>query len=502
MKSFTLGRRIALLMAGLGMGTGVASQAADTNVPPRLEARVPQTDQGIPQLSNEKMAWLQDAKFGMFIHWGLYSGIGRGEWYMENNGVLPEDYRKYAYPDSGDAYFDAAHYDPKAWAQLARDAGMKWMCLTARHHDGFCLFDSPYPNAFTSVQTLHRDLFGEYVKACREAGLKVGVYYSPLSWRYPGYYDVTGTDCKPNKFGYKTEPAHKENARVMKEENYVNVKKLMTGYGKIDQIFWDGGWIAQHGTDADGAYFHEPGKFLDPKNQWPIAKQYQDIDDATGKPLGIMGMVRKYQPDAISNLRYGWMGDILEQEGPQEIKGPILTKEIYDKNLTMQMGGWGYNAGSVAAGRIMTSADIINYLANCTIRNMTLMVNVAPDRHGVIPDLEQKRLREVGDWLKQAGDAVYGTRGGPWQPTDRQFGYSYKNSTVFVHILRQYQGTDFKVPPLGSLKVKRVYDVLTGKPLQFDTGDGISIHGIDRTKSPVDSIVGIEYDADIQSVWN
>jgi len=133
---------------------------------------------------------------------------------------------------------------------------------------------------------------------------------------------------------------------------------------------------------------------------------------------------------------------------------------------------------------------------------MTLMVNVAPDRHGVIPDLEQKRLREVGDWLKQAGDAVYGTRGGPWQPTDRQFGYSYKNSTVFVHILKQYQGTDFKVPPLGSLKVKRVYDVLTGKPLQFDTGDGISIHGIDRTKSPVDSIVGIEYDADIQSVWN
>ena len=123
---------------------------------------------------------------------------------------------------------------------------MKWMCLTARHHEGFCLFDSPYPGAFTSMQTLHRDLVAEYVTACRAAGLKVGLYYSPLSWRYPGYYDVTGKDCQPNKFGFITDPTHVENARLMKEENYVNVKKLLTGYGKIDYIFWDGaGWASK-----------------------------------------------------------------------------------------------------------------------------------------------------------------------------------------------------------------------------------------------------------------
>jgi len=161
--------------------------AADTELssPPEPAVRVPQTSMGIAQLPNEKLDWFLDAKFGMFIHWGLYSGVGRGEWVMQNEGISPEKYRQYAYPESGEACFDAADFHPEAWAKLAKDAGMKWICLTTRHHDGFSLFDSPHTNAFTSMQTLHRDLVAEYVKACRGAGLKVGVYYSPLSWRYP-----------------------------------------------------------------------------------------------------------------------------------------------------------------------------------------------------------------------------------------------------------------------------------------------------------------------------
>jgi alpha-L-fucosidase len=181
---------------------------AAPNAPPEPALRVPQTEMDITQLPNEKLDWLLDARFGMFIHWGLYSGPGRGEWVMEHEAIPPEKYRQYAFSESGDAYFDASDYHPEAWAQLAKDAGMKWMCLTARHHDGFCLFDSRHPNGFTSMQTLKRDLVAEYVTACRAAGLKVGIYYSPLSWRYPDYYDVTGTSCLPNKFGYKTDPSY------------------------------------------------------------------------------------------------------------------------------------------------------------------------------------------------------------------------------------------------------------------------------------------------------
>ena len=477
--------------------------AADTEatVPPEPALRVPQTSMGITQLSNEKLDWLLDGKFGMFIHWGLYSGVGRGEWVMQNEGIPPEKYRQYAFPESGNEYFDAADYHPEAWAKLAKDAGMKWMCLTTRHHDGFCLFDSPHLNAFTSMQTLHRDLVAEYVKACRGAGLKVGIYYSPLSWRYPGYYDVTGTNCQPNKFGYKTDPSHFENARLMKEENYVNVKKLLTGYGKIDHIYWDGGWLAQKGSDADAAFFHEPGKYLDPANRWPIPEKYEDFEKSTDKPLGIMGMVRKYQPDAITNLRYGWMGDIVEQEGPAETTGKIRSSEICDKNLTIQNGPWGYDTQVIAKNNILSLGQIERFMANCVGRNMTFLLNVTPDRHGVIPEIEQQRLREMGAWMAKMGDSIYGTRGGPWQPVDRQFGYCYKDSTVFVHLLKDYSGNTFTMPPLGQFRVKIVYDVYTGKRLAFEGDRNATIHEIDRTSSPADSVIAIVYDHEIKSVW-
>jgi alpha-L-fucosidase len=492
----------ALLVSVSPETTAIAAAANPLPETPSEPApRIPQTQLDVSQLPNEKLDWLLDAKFGMFIHWGLYSGLGKGEWLMENQAIPPEKYRQFAFPESGDAFFDAADYHPDQWARLAKDAGMKWMCLTTRHHDGFCLFDSPHPNAFTSMQTLHRDLVAEYVKACRNAGLKVGIYYSPLSWRYPGYYDVTGTNCLPNKFGYKTDPAHLENARLMKEENYVNVKKLLTAYGPIDHIYWDGGWLGQKGSDADAAYFHEPGKYLDPANRWPIPREYQDLEDSTGKPLGIMGMVRKYQPNAITNLRYGWMGDIIEEEGPRETTGKIKSSTICDKNLTMQNGGWGYNAQSVARGDIMTRDQLIRYLANCVVRNMVFLVNVAPDRHGTIPDLEQQRLREMGQWLAKTSDAIYGTRGGPWEPVDRQYGYCYKGATVYVHLLKDYPGTTFKLPPLGSLHITRVTDVYTGRSLPYNGDQQATVRDLDRTSSAADTIVAVTYNADIRTLW-
>ncbi len=492
------------LAAGLIWGVTTVGFAveAQRDIPTEPAMRVPQTQMGVAQLPNEKLDWLLDAKFGLFIHWGLYSVPARGEWFMENQGMSPEEYRKFAFPQNGEAYFDAADYHPESWAQLAKDAGMKWMCLTTRHHDGFCLFDSPYPNAFTSMQTLHRDLVGEYVKACREAGLKVGIYYSPLSWRYPGYYDVTGTNCVANKFGYKTDPSHLENARLMKEENYVNVKKLLTAYGEIDHIYWDGGWLGQKGSDADAAYFHEPGEYLDPANRWPIGTEYQDLEASTGKALGIMGMVRKYQPDAITNLRYGWMGDIIEEEGPRETTGKIRSSVICDKNLSIQLtGGWGFNADAIAKGNVMTRDQLVQYMANCVVRNMTLLVNVGPDRHGVIPELEQKRLREMGQWMNKMGDAIYGTRGGPWEPVDHQYGYCYKGSVVYVHLLKRYAGNTFKMPPLGKLHVTKLNEVYTGRVLPYDRDREVTIHEIDRTASPADSVVAVSYDGDIRSVW-
>ncbi|MFI6014631.1 alpha-L-fucosidase [Streptomyces sp. NPDC051243] len=236
---------------------------------PLLPLRIPQLDLGIEQQSDEKIQWLRDAKLGMFIHWGVYAGPAKGEWYMENAAIPPENYRKYVTDATGEQ-FTASAYNPADWAQLAKDMGARYTVLTARHHDGFALWPSRHPNAWHSGQApLQRDFIGQYVTAVRDAGLRVGLYYSPLSWRYPGYYDVRGTNCLPNKWGYVTDAAHKENARIMKNEVYQQVKELVTQYGKIDDLWWDGGWLGQQGTDADAAFFWEPGKFRDPPTSGP-----------------------------------------------------------------------------------------------------------------------------------------------------------------------------------------------------------------------------------------
>jgi len=431
-----------------------------------LPARTVRTEMGISQQPLEKLNWLLDARFGMFIHWGLYSGLAKGEWGMQNDSMLPEEYRKLAYHESGDKYFAADKFNADQWAKIAKAAGMKYMSLTTQHHDGYALFDSKYINIFSSKQTHNRDFVKEYVDACRANGLKVGLYKTLINWRYPGYYDVNGTDCKKNNFGYKTDISHKENARLLKEEMYCLTKELVTKYGKIDQIFWDGGWLAQQGSDEDAAYFWESGKFLDPKNAWPVNPYYQDIDSATGKPLGLMGMVRKYQPDAIVNPRTGWYGDYKSEEGGSPITGQIRSEEIYEKCMSMTPA-WGYTSAMEDPSKIISIARMKRMLSDCTIRNMALLLNVGPDRHGQITKPEINVLIGIGEWLGQVGEAIYGTRGGPWNPKDGQYGYAYKDNTIYLFLLEDFKGATFTLPAVNKgQKVVKAYMVDSKKVLK------------------------------------
>ncbi|MEM1223963.1 MAG: alpha-L-fucosidase, partial [Verrucomicrobiota bacterium] len=202
------------------------------------EPRELKSDGGVEQLPDEDIEWFFQDKLGMFIHWGVYAAMDEGaEWVMYWKKMPPDVYRKRAEdPETG---FTAKDFNAKDWVDLAKDAGMRYMVLTTRHHDGYALFDSQHENAWTSQQQLGRDLVREYVDAVREADLRVGLYYSPMSWRYPGYFDPYGTGAKPNRWNYQTSPANKESARVMREEVYEQVTNLMKNYGKIDYMFWD-----------------------------------------------------------------------------------------------------------------------------------------------------------------------------------------------------------------------------------------------------------------------
>lgn len=427
---------------------------------PEAPVREVKTDLGLEMQPDEKIAWMLDDKLGMFVHWGLYAGPAKGEWYMENNGIQPEEYRKLAYPESGEQYFDAKDFDATQWTDLAKKMGARYMCLTTQHHDGYALFESKYMNAFTSKQTHNRDFVKEYVDACRQAGLKVGLYKTLINWRFPGYYDVTGTDCKPNKFGYTTDASHKENARLMKEELYCQTKELMTKYGKIDLLFWDGGWLGQQGSDAAGAYFWESGKYMSNDNLWPVNPYFRDVEESTGKALGLMGMVRKYQPDIVTNIRSGWIGDYTNEEGGGAVKGEIR-KGVVEKCFTLAPG-WGYTKGMENPSSIMSLRDIKRIFADCMVRNMCCLINVGPDRHGNVPQPVAQRLTEFGGWVNAANEAIFGTRGGPWQPVDGEYGFCYKDNVIYIYFLGGYASDSFVMPPVNSgMKVVKAYNILT-----------------------------------------
>lgn len=463
-----------------------------------LAQRVPKTDLGIAQQSNSKMEWLLDAKFGMFIHWGLYAGPAKGEWYMENNGINPDEYRKLAYPESGDQYFAADKFNAGEWAGLAKEAGMKYMCMVTQHHDGYALFESKAMDAFTSKQTHNRDFVKEYVDACRNHGLKVGLYKTLINWRYPGYYDVTGTDCKPNKFGYRADASHKGNARLMKNELYCQIRELVTNYGHIDIMFWDGGWLGQQGSDADGAYFWESGDFLDPNNDWPVEPSFRDLDEGTGKPLGVMGMVRKYQPNVIVNARTGWMGDFKSEEGGHPVTGPIRSEDVWEKCMTMAPG-WGYTPAHDDSTKVIGCGGVKRMLADCVIRNISLLLNVGPDRHGEISKTEQDVLRQTGRWLEQVGDAVYGTRGGPWNPKDGEYGYAYKGNTIYIYLLNGFDGKEFKLPALDKgQEIVRAYSVTDGDKINFKANiDKETVLSGFAKSDPAVTILAVELNSEV-----
>jgi len=400
------------------------------------------------KLDRKDMAWWEDAKFGLLIHWGLYAIPARGEWTMNNDKIPAAEYAKLA------DEFKPKHFDANEWARVAKAAGMKYMVLTARHHDGFALWDSPASYGdFNSMETAaHRDFVAEYTKACRDAGLRVGLYYSPMDWRFPGYF-------QPKELT--------DNAALMKKQGYGQIEELMSKYGRIDVLWYDGGWLAHNGTDADAAWFWEPVKL----NQ----------------------MVRKHQPLAVINPRSGWEGDFQCDEGGHDVKGPIVNYVPWEKCLNLNMASWGFNNWQ----NLMKRDDMIRMLVNVVGRGGNVLLNVGPDRDGVIPPTHVQRLMEVGQWLETHGEAIYGTRPGPFQPGD--WGVStHRDKTVYVHVLK-WPGAKLNLPALPA-KVLRASIVTGGEANVSQTADGLELSVPPASRSDLDTVIAFDLDRPASSL--
>ena len=387
------------------------------------------------------MKWWHDAKFGMFIHWGLYAIPAKGEWYMNNSHVPADQYRKLA------DKFDPQDFDANQWVRIAKGAGMNYMVLTARHHDGFALWNSPASiTDFTSAATTaHRDFVKEYVDACRKAKMRVGLYYSLMDWRVPGYY-------KPRELP--------DSAQELKDQCYGQVKELTHDFGKIDVLWYDGGWLNMQGTDADAAWLWDP--------------------------LRLNKIVRRANPETVINPRSGWEGDFDCEEGGSPVTGPIRMR-AWEKCLNLNKVTWGFNHQQ----DLMSFNEIVAMLVNTASRDGNMLLNVGPDKNGVIPLAHVERLREVGNWLHKYGQSIYGTRGGPLQPVDGEYGMTARGRTLYLHCLNAEDGKTIGLPPIDR-KILKATVLTGGKAELHQTKFAITIHLVALKQTAPDTIIRLD----------
>ena len=298
---------------------------------------------------DKRMKWWKDARFGMFVHWGLYAFIGRNEWAHAIEAIPMKEYEKLALK------FKPKRRPARAWARLARDAGMKYMVMTTKHHEGFCLWDTKHTD-FNAKNACGRDLVAEYVDACREFGLKIGFYYSLMDWHHPD-----GARC-----------AYDSEARKRFNDFTIGlVKELMTNYGKIDILWYD---VACPLSSHEG---------------WDSLRMNQ--------------MVRDLQPHILINDRSHLAEDFSTPEGSVK---PAQAGRGWEACMTFNDTSWGYMPS--AAPDAHTPRAILKMLHTASKSAGNLLLNIGPSPAGDVPEDAIAPLTTVGKWLKLNGEAVYG----------------------------------------------------------------------------------------------
>ncbi len=397
--------------------------------------------------------WFQDAKFGLFIHWGVYSVLGRGEWVMNNEKIPISEYEKLA------PQFNPTKFDPAAWVALAKAAGMKYITITSKHHDGFAMFDSKLSDWNIVARTPYKkDPLKMLADECQKQGIKLFFYYSQLDWHHPDYFPRHYTGV-----GYTGRP---ESGDFNKYLDYMDAQltELLTNYGEIGGIWFDGMWDRE---EAD----------------WRLGKTYSLIHKL--QPQALVGSNHHLKPFPGEDFQM-FEKDLPGQKttgfnDKQEIGAlPLETCETIN-------GAWGYNAKDK---RFKSTKDLIQYLAKAAGNNANFLLNVGPMPTGEIQPEFVERLQAIGQWLSKYGDAFYGTRGGPFSP--RPWGVTtQKENTVYVHIL-DWPDSSILLPKFPR-KIEKIRVLTNGKPLQYELNRlGLLLSIPAEARDPYDTIIEIE----------
>ena len=384
----------------------------------------------------QRMQWWHDAKFGMFIHWGLYSVNERHEWAMEDEAIPVHEYEQLA------KRFTPQPNAARAWAKLAKQAGQKYMVMTTKHHEGFCLWNSKLTDYCAPKQACGRDLVKEYVEAGRAEGLKVGFYYSLMDWHHPdGAKCATGDEARKRFIAYI----------------HGHIRELLTNYGKIDVLWYD--------------------------VSWPLDVKGWDSENMNK-------MVFELQPNIIVNNRNKLDGDFQTPE-QRIVRDP--QGRAWEACMTMN-DSWGYQRADDAWKAPKT---IIRNLISCARDGGNYLLNIGPKADGSIPEESVRIMTSVGKWMDRNGPTIY--QADFCRVTRSNYAnFTRKGNTLYAHV-HFWPGADLSIAGL-KCKVLSAKLYASGKPVKVEqTEFRTRLIGLPK-QAPDDPITTIALECDSEPI--
>jgi len=405
--------------------------------------------------------WFQDNKYGLFVHWGVYSlmagggDMGIAEWIMNQKQIPIKAYENLP------RFFNPIAFDADQWVAMVKDAGMRYITITSKHHDGFAMYDSKVSDYNIVKRTpFKRDVLKELKDACDRGGIKLFFYYSQLDWHHPDYYPRGSTGV--NYTGRPDEGNWDDYIKFMKTQ----LTELLTNYGEIGGIWFDGMWDK---PDAD----------------WHLEEIYSHIHKL--QPGALVGSNHHLTPIPGEDFQ------MFERDLPGENtmgfnKAPVISDVIPLEMCETMNGSWGYN---IKDRRFKSSAQLLETMIRAAGYGANFLLNTGPLPDGTIQSENVDTLMAMAEWLERYGETIYGTRKGPIEP--RNWGVTTaKDNKVYVHLLA-WKDESILIPPLGK-KVKSAKFFADGSALSFTQNkNGIIVSVPFEKRKPLETIIVMEY---------
>ena len=389
-----------------------------------------------------------DSKFGIFLHWGIYSMFAQGEWYLSKGKLSHQEYKKAA-----DAFYPH-RFNAKEWVKAIKESGAKYICLTSRHHDGFSMWNTKYSDYdIVDATPYGRDILKDLSKECDRQGIKLHLYYSHVDWGRSDYFQSKASNKVTEKDQF--EGGYDNYFKFMNNQ----LVELLTKY-KINALWFDGMWDRR-------------------SVDWRIREQYDLIHSV--QPSCLIG--NNHHLPAIEGEDF----QIFERDLPGEntagfSKGQTVSQKLPLETCQTMNGMWGYK---VADQNYKSTEYLIRYLVSIACKGANLLLNIGPQPNGELPATALARLKEMGEWLRKYGNSVYGTTAGDiqkqeWGVTTR------KGNRLFVHIFNLKE-KELQLPL--TCKVTKAYTFEDKKDIAFvKNKNGVTLK-FDTTPSGVDYIV-------------